>query len=325
MARRTGKKLVLVAPTGLAARRLSTVSNHPASTIHRWLGQVEKGLDDEDLPDIVVIDECSMLSSTLAYNVLKAAYTTAGKIVLVGDPHQLPPIEPGSPFKDILDYNIIPTTSLEKIWRQKGGSVIPIIAGLVRNGKRPDTLTTIGKQNQGWRYTECPTAAAVEKEAAIESIRQHKAFLDKGGNVSLSPMYQYEGGVERLGSTLQRNLNTNPKKILKGEKGEWRVGDPCLHVGNDYAKNLTHAMRGVIVDLKTTDKLPLLIIHWEDDITRSHPCKDGDGGRIVLGYVLTYHRSQGSEYPGVTIALTKRQLAVANREAIYTAITRAKT
>jgi exodeoxyribonuclease V alpha subunit len=338
MCRMSGKKLVLVAPTGKAARRLSTVADHPTSTIHRWIAQVEAGRSEE--ADMVIIDESSMISSTLMAKLLKTVASETGRCVLVGDVNQLPPVEPGSPFKDLLHFSALPVVSLKKIWRQTGDSMIPIVAAAITKGLVPSDVPKISRESKGWRYIECETGEQVEREAAIESLRQHRKYgLD--GSAILSPHYKEAAGVNRLGTILQNSLNRNPRRYYKGELGEFRTGDPVLHVGNKYSTDgtpdLTHAMLGHVTDIRLDNKTPMIVVEWEDGATRTHPIPEGHASDVVLGYAFTYHRSQGSEYPGVVVALAalpnrlqvegqenQLNLGIANREAVYTAITRAK-
>ena len=328
-----GQRLVLVAPTGKAARRLSEVADYPASTIHRWLIMVENGNAPET--DMVVIDESSMIPSTLMARALRAVISECGRCVLVGDPNQLPPVEAGAPFRDILRNEAVNIVKLEKIWRQQGSSMIPIVCQAITKGMMPSQITEIGKESKGWRLLECDTPEQVEREAAIECIRQHKLYgLD--GSVVLSPHYNHAGGVNSLSRILQQVLNPNPVKKYRGEKGEFRVGDPVLHVGNVYIDgrpDLTHAMMGHVVDIRKSDGLPYLCVEWEDDKRRWHACPNGDAGRVLLGYALSYHRSQGSEYQGVVVVMAGLHnaknadeiiLGALNREAVYTGISRAK-
>lgn len=336
LCRDSGKNLVLVAPTGKAARRLGTVAKHPASTIHRWIGQVESGSFDDEETDMVIIDESSMISSTLMAKLLKTVVQVCGRCVLVGDENQLPPVEPGAPFKDLLRNNALPSVHLRKIWRQAGDSMIPVVANELKEGKSPVENQHVGKENAGWRYIECATPEEVEQETAIESIRQHQKYgLD--GSVVLSAHYNHAAGVTALSGILQGVLNPDPVKSVRGEKTIWAVGDPVLHIGNKYDKggkpDLTHAMLGHIGDIVTKDGIKFLAIDWEDDRRRYHPISKGDPVSLVSGYAFSYHRSQGSEYDGVVVAvssLPKRtpdanmNLGVISREAIYTAVTRAK-
>lgn len=333
-----GKTLTLVAPTGKAARRLSTVADHPASTIHRWIAQVDAGSAEQT--DMVVIDESSMISSTLMARLLKTVDTEIGRCVLVGDVNQLPPVEPGAPFKDLLLQDALPVVHLTKIWRQAGTSLIPLVAQAITKGMVPSDDPRISKDSIGWRYIECDTPEQVEHEATVESLRQHVTFGFDGA-VVLSPHYRWAAGVDALGKALQQRLNPKPRYYFKGSEGEYRVGDPVLHKGNKYGPggvpDLTHAMTGHVVEIRKDGNVPMIGVEWEDGKVRFHPIPNGKSSEVLLGYAFSYHRSQGSEYPGVVVALAalpdnpnfprpagELNLGVVNREAIYTGITRAK-
>ena len=319
---RSHKKVTLLAPTGLAMRRLSNVAKKEAFTIHSWLSRAEGGNTELDT-DVIIVDESSMISSELMGRLVRELEYRSACLLLVGDKNQLPSVEPGAPFKDLIEEGNIPTIILEKIWRQKGQPIIPDIAKEIKEGHDPSEKPSIKKEATGWRMIVCDDAAKVEYETQVEAIRQHNSFGEENA-VVLSPNYKNTAGVDNISVALQRIYNPNPLDFVEGVKGYWGIGDPCLHVGNNYNIGLTHAMKGRIVNIEYTNGKPEVGILWEDDIIRLHDITEGKIANVVLGYCLTYHRAQGSEYDAVTVALTEYNLYTASRESLYTAITRAK-
>jgi exodeoxyribonuclease V alpha subunit len=331
--RRADVKLALLAPTGLAAKRISQAAGQRAHTIHLWVHQLSK----QSLVnyDALLVDECSMIDSQLGAQLLWSMGSHLPRIYMAGDAAQLPPVAPGRVFSDLIDSGAVPVARLDYIHRQAQDSVIPIVSKMIGQGQKPPVVDN-SKEWPGWHFYEFDDPLMVQAKAEEIALKQAERF---GHNVValLSPMYKGEAGINALGRTLQANLNPNrpESEILRSKdfdvEGEnmiyrhiWQVGDPVFHVGNDYKLGLSQAMRGAITAVSHNPGA--IVVKWEDGQVYEHEAPFGRvlGDKVILGYALSWHRSQGSEFPAVTVALTNAHRGILSREALYTAITRAK-
>ena len=331
--RRADVRLMLLAPTGLAAKRISIAAGQRAHTIHLWVHQLSK----QSLLhyDAMLVDECSMIDSQLGAQLLWSMGDSLPRIYLAGDAAQLPPVSPGRVFSDLIDSGVVPVARLETIHRQAEDSVIPIVSKMIGRGEKPPLVANDPKW-PGWNFYEFDDPLMVQQKAEEIALGQAERF---GHTVValLSPMYKGEAGINALGRTLQAHLNPGRPEgeILRSKgfevEGEstiynhiWQVGDPVFHVGNDYKLGLSQAMRGIITSVRHSPGA--ITVKWEDGQIHEHDAPDGRvlGDKVILGYALSWHRSQGSEFPAVTVALTNQHRGILSREALYTAITRAK-
>ena len=332
--RRAELKLILLAPTGLAAKRISQAAGQKAHTIHLWVHQLSK----QTLAryDAMLVDECSMIDSQLGAQLLWSMGRNLPRIFLAGDAAQLPPVSPGRVFSDLIDSKAVPTARLEVIHRTAEDSVIPIVSKLIGKGEKPP-LVDEDKEWPGWHFYEYDDPLMVQQKAEEIALEQ-AARWGHTKIALLSPMYKGEAGINALGRTLQARLNPGrgEGEVLRSKdfdvEGEkiiyrhvWQVGDPVFHVGNDYTLGLSQALRGVITGVRHAPMA--IVVKWEDGQSYEHEAPEGRvlGDKVILGYALSWHRSQGSEFPAVTVALTNAHRGILSREALYTAVTRAKT
>ncbi len=335
-----GLRCVLCAPTGRAAKRLTEVTGVEASTIHRLLGA---GIDphtgklffakDESDPlkaDAVIVDEMSMVDIQLLGSLLQAVPTTA-RLILVGDPDQLPPVGPGFPFSDMLRSNMLPSVHLTEIFRQAQESLIVMNAHRVNRGEAPelknvksDFFFLPGKSEEGVAQTIvdlCTTRLPNNMGIPSDQIQV------------LCPTKKGPAGTVNLNRLLQQTLN--PPTPTKQEKslGDriFREGDRVMQIKNNYdllwkksdgstvGAGVFNGDVGII--LQVDSQMEVLTVLFDDreatyDFTQLN--------ELELAYAITVHKSQGSEYRAVVFSAWGASAYLLSRSILYTAITRAK-
>src|SRR5450755_3553306 len=321
-------KVVLVAPTGRAAKRLAELTGHEAATVHRLL-QLQPGGDakyDRDNPldaDLVVVDESSMIDLILANKLVKAVPRGA-HLLLVGDVDQLPSVGAGEVLRDLLAASdVIPRVRLTKIFRQAQQSGIVVNAHRVNAGSPP-------------RLRDFPdffwfTCEDTEETAAltvdIVARRIPRRFgLDPRRDVQvLTPMHRGPAGAGNLNVLLQQTLTPHaegqPERRYGGRV--FRVGDKVTQLRNNYDKGAAGVFNGTIgvVSGMSLEDSKLTVLTDEDE---SIDYAFDELDELAHAYAATIHRSQGSEYPAVVIPLTTSSWMMLQRNLLYTAITRAK-
>ncbi|HAJ54287.1 MAG TPA: ATP-dependent RecD-like DNA helicase, partial [Lactobacillus sp.] len=319
--------IMLAAPTGRAAKRISETTQLPASTIHRLLGL---GVDTQDfapndLPDgLLIIDEMSMVDTYL-FRTLLTALHPGMQIVLVGDKDQLPSVGPGQVFADLLRSGALPQAALTHIHRQDADSSIIPLAHAVNAGKLPDDFT----QPQVDRsFLACTPSQVPEVVGQVVKRAAVKQFSIADIQV-LAPMYRGTAGIDRLNPMLQNILNpkrsTRTKTVHFGDT-EYRIGDKILQLVNDPNQNVFNGEIGQIVGITLAKEAPsktdeLTIDFDGNEITY----KRSDFSKITLAYATSIHKAQGSEFPMVILPLTLQSRRMLRRNLLYTAITRAKS
>lgn len=317
-----GFKIVLAAPTGRAAKRLSEACDREASTIHRLLestgGQsgAPQFLRNEDNPldaDVIIIDEASMMDITLMYHLLKAV-PEGCRVVLVGDVDQLPAVGPGSVLKDIIRSETVPVIRLTEVFRQAGQSAIVANAHRINRGQLPDCCSSADFQ-----FREIDDGEAVA--TAIVRLCHDElpaAGFDVWQDVQvLSPMHRHSCGVENLNRLLQAALNPSDGSPAAGVGQQLRRGDKVMQVRNNYAKGVFNGDIGNIVSAEPG----LVIVRYPDnDVIYEKNELD----EVMLAYAMSVHKSQGSEYRVVVMPLVGSHHAMLQRNLLYTAVTRAK-
>ena len=336
-----GLKCVLAAPTGRAAKRLTEVTGQEASTIHRLLGA---GIDphtgelffsknDEDplKTDAVIVDEMSMVDILLLHSLLKAIPQNA-RLILVGDPDQLPPVGPGFPFNDMLRAKTLPTVRLTEIFRQARESLIVMNAHAVNAGNMPDL------RNRKSDFFFLPCRSEEEVAQTIQGLCQTRLPKNMGIPSEeiqvLSPTKKGGAGTFHLNKLLQAALN--PPSPDKKEKilGEivFREGDRVMQIRNNYDilwKKTDSSMVGAgifngdVGIIQSIDmNMELVTILFDDRIA------EYDFAQLIElepAYAMTVHKSQGSEYRAVVLSAWNASPYLLSRSILYTAITRART
>ena len=330
---------LLAAPTGRAAKRMSELTGREASTIHRLLG-AKMAEDGETVVfskhegdplncDALVLDECSMVDITLMSSLLKALKPGC-RLVLVGDADQLPSVGPGNVFSDIIRSQTVPTVRLTEIFRQKGDSRIVRNAHMINRGEHPDFEANTG---DFFRLRRLKGGTAVETivELCARRLPENMKIPSESIQV-LSPTRKGETGTVNLNKRLQAALN--PPSESKKEKlfGEavFRVGDRVIQTKNNYdtiwktkgGVSGAGVYNGDIGTIAQIDPITeTLTVDFEDKLaTYSFEMLN----ELEHAWALTVHKSQGSEYRAVVLALSGDVQMLLTRGVLYTAVTRAK-
>ena len=316
--------VALAAPTGKAAKRLSEATGWPAATIHRLLGAGPRGFErTQDHPleaDLLIVDESSMID-TLLMQALLAAIPDEARLVLVGDVDQLPSVGPGMVLADLIASGRIPVVRLEKIFRQRETSRITANAHQVRRGLQPDLARPPGEELADFYFLPEPEPERiVEKLLAMvtERIPQRFGFDPKHEVQVLTPMHRGLTGATHLNQALQAVLNPEGEP-LPFAGGRYRVGDKVMQTRNDYTKEVFNGDMGEITAYDAEQRR--LTITFDERPVVFEP-KDLEN--LTLGYAITVHKSQGSEYPAVLLPITTQHAIMLQRNLLYTALTRAR-
>ena len=330
---------LLAAPTGRAAKRMSELTGREASTIHRLLG-AKMAEDGETVVfskhegdplncDALVLDECSMVDITLISSLLKALKPGC-RLVLVGDADQLPSVGPGNVFSDIIRSQTVPTVRLTEIFRQKGDSRIVRNAHMINRGEHPDFEANTG---DFFRLRRLKGGTAVETIVELCARRLPENMKIPSASIQvLSPTRKGETGTVNLNKRLQAALN--PPSESKKEKlfGEavFRVGDRVIQTKNNYdtiwktkgGVSGAGVYNGDIGTIAQIDPITeTLTVDFEDKLaTYSFEMLN----ELEHAWALTVHKSQGSEYRAVVLALSGDVQMLLTRGVLYTAVTRAK-
>lgn len=320
------KSVVLAAPTGRAARRLSQVTGREAHTLHRLLEYQpshESFFRDQDRPlpaQVVIVDEVSMVDVELMYALLKATSLQA-MLILVGDAGQLPSVGPGNVLADLIRSEIVPVFYLTDMFRQEQEGLIAVNAHRVRQGKLPVKAEPGDDELAEYVYLEHAHSQQVLDE--IISWCRHKIPTRFGFDPItdiqvLTPMHKGTVGTVHLNQTLQRVLNPTAVGItLAGY--HFKMGDKVMHLVNNYQKEVFNGDIGVIYEIDAAKKA--IVVDYEGRLVRYEAAEVHE---LSSAYAISIHKSQGSEYPAVIIPLVTQHYALLQRNVLYTALTRAR-
>ena len=324
--REAGARILLAAPTGRAAKRMSEVTHMEAKTIHRLLEmKPPQGFQrNENNPlegDVLIVDECSMIDIILMNSLLKAVPDNM-TLILVGDSDQLPSVGAGKVLSDILASGAVPVIKLEKIFRQAQKSRIITNAHKINHGEMP-YLTDHDSDFIFIEEAACETAAERSEKAADSIISLCTQVLPRQGiDVEdiqvLTPMRRGSVGSANLNLRLQAALN--PEGLsLKRAGVDYRVGDKVMQIRNNYEKAVFNGDIGFISKVNVEDNE--LTVSFDE---RSVIYDVSELDELVLAYATTIHKSQGSEFPYVVMPLMMSHYVMLQRNLLYTGVTRAK-
>lgn len=328
----TGARILLAAPTGRAAKRMSEATGYEASTIHRLLeyspheGGFMRCKNNPLSCNLLIVDETSMMDIVLTYHLLDALPPDA-TVIFVGDSDQLPSVGPGNVLSDIIQSGLVPVYHLSYIHRQSSESTIIVNAHRINNGQMPICKKEDDSVDRDFFVIEqddSEKAAQIIKRLVSE--RLPKAFgLDPLTDIQvLSPMYKGHAGVTSLNKIIQESVSTaSGPEVNKGEM-VFRVGDRVIQLKNNYDKNVFNGDIGTIKYIDTANKT--LLVNY-DDRNVEYDCSPGvsELDEIMLAYAVSIHKSQGSEYPVVVISLQNEHHLLLQRNLLYTAVTRGKS
>lgn len=318
--------VLLAAPTGRAAKRMSEATDLPASTIHRLLGlngrEMPTDMNARDLEgSLLIIDEMSMVD-TLLFKTLIQAVPTSMHVVLVGDKDQLPSVGPGQIFHDLLDFAELPKVELTNIHRQAADSTIIPLAHAIKEGKLPSDLTN-----------KMPDRSFISCHAnQVPSVVQQIIDLSKKRDYSandiqiLAPMYRGQAGIDRLNELAQQAYNppANGKQEVDFRGLTFRVGDKVLQLVNVPEKNIFNGDIGKITAIESSrtvgKKNESITVDFDgNEVSYSRM----EWNQLRLAYCISIHKAQGSQFKMVLLPIVQQFSRMLQRNLLYTAITRA--
>ena len=343
-----GLDIMLAAPTGRAAKRMTEATGYEARTIHRLL-ELNSGLSDEDNrkirfernelspleADVIIIDEMSMVDIFIFHALLKAI-VPGTRLILAGDVDQLPSVGPGKVLKDIMDSEKFPMVTLDKIFRQAQESDIIVNAHRIKKGEH----ITLDTKSKDFLFLERNDVNVIYKHM-IELLSKRLPNYVNATPMDiqvLTPMRRGPLGCETLNGILQRYLNPQEPGKTEHLHGDtlFREGDKVMQIKNNYQLEWEiTGLNGIVVDrgtgvfngdvgrvVKISETLSELVVEYDEHrrVTYAFSMLD----ELELSYAITIHKSQGSEYPAVLLPLLAGPRLLFNRNLLYTAITRAK-
>ncbi len=316
-----GLKVLLAAPTGRAAKRLSETAGMKAETIHRLLGcRPPEGYQKNDKNplegDVLVVDECSMIDVILM-NALLRAVPESMRLLLVGDTDQLPAVGAGNVLCDIIASGMVPVVRLTRIFRQARTSRIIMNAHRINEGKMPDISN--GK-TADFFFIECENAD--EAAAGIVGLVKDKLpgyYHIKPETIQvLTPMQRGPAGAAGLNLALQEALNPSGDGLRRSGY-VFRCGDKVMQIKNNYDKEVFNGDIGMIQSVSIQDRE--LAVNFDGRLVKYDVTELDE---LLHAYATTIHKSQGSEYPAVVMPVLMSHFGMLQRNLIYTGITRAK-
>jgi len=318
-------KIMLAAPTGRAAKRMTEATGHEAKTIHRLLeyslkkSGFQKNEENALNCDLLIIDEVSMIDTILMYHLLKAIPPGA-TFILVGDANQLPSVGAGNVLKDIISSNAVPVVELIEIFRQAKESLIIVNAHKINSGIMP-LLVPSGKNMNDFYFIEQEDPEEVVKvilEITKNRIPERFGFDPTDDIQVLTPMHRGVAGSGNLNVELQNVLNPVEDGILRGNQN-FRVRDKVMQIRNNYDKEVFNGDLGRIKSINSEHHEVIITFDGRDILYDFAELDE-----IVLAYSISVHKSQGSEYPVVIIPILTQHYMLLQRNLIYTAVTRGK-
>lgn len=316
-------KILLTAPTGRAAKRMSEATGREAKTIHRLLefSPIDAGFKrNEENPldcDAVIIDEASMIDNLLAYHLVKAIPKTA-VVIFIGDINQLPSVGAGNVLKDIIYSEVFAVTELNEIFRQAKSSKIIVNAHKIIQGEYPQIDNNSDSDFYFIQEKDTEKISTKVTELVHKRIPQKFGFDAIKDIQVLTPMNRGIIGTSGLNESLQNVLNPNGFEISRmGRK--FRVGDKIMQIRNDYDKEVYNGDIGTIKNIDSENQTVSVQI---DEKIVNYEFAEMD--ELILAYAVSIHKSQGSEYPVVVIPLSMSHYMMLQRNLVYTGITRGK-
>ena len=319
-----GARVAQCAPTGRAAKRMAEATDREAKTIHRLLeyspqqGRFLRTRENPLACDALIVDEASMIDIQLFCRLLEAVPPGAS-LILVGDADQLPSVGPGNVLADIIRAGVFPVARLSDIFRQARASAIVVNAHRINEGLLP--LAPGSDEGADFFFIE-----RSEPEAIMEAIRELLAVriprrfgLDPRRDVQvLTPMRKGALGTVSMNKELQGLLNPQGQSVARGGT-ELRIGDRVMQTSNNYELGVFNGDIGTVVEVHADQKA--VSVRYDERMVRYEWSSLDE---LETAYACSIHKSQGSEFPGVVIALHTQHFILLRRNLLYTAVTRGK-
>lgn len=316
-----GLKILLAAPTGRAAKRMTEATGLEAKTIHRLLEckPPEGYQKNEDNPlegDVLIIDECSMIDMILM-NALLKAIPEGMRLILVGDIDQLPSVGAGNVLRDIIDSGVFPLVRLTRIFRQAQSSRIIMNAHAINEGKFPDISN--GKNTDFFYIEKEDPEEAVQEIVRLVKNNLPRYYKTPWNHIQvLTPMQKGIVGAANLNLALQEALNPQGDGLRRGGY-LFRAGDKVMQIRNNYEKEIFNGDIGTVESVDLQERM--LKVNFDQHIIEYEASELDE---LVHAYATTIHKAQGSEYPIVVMPVLMNHYVMLQRNLIYTGITRAK-
>ena len=316
-----GLKILLAAPTGRAAKRMTEATGLEAKTIHRLLEckPPEGYQKNEDNPlegDVLIIDECSMIDMILM-NALLKAIPEGMRLILVGDIDQLPSVGAGNVLRDIIDSGVFPVVRLTRIFRQAQSSRIIMNAHAINEGKFPDISN--GKNTDFFYIEKEDPEEAVQEIVRLVKNNLPRYYKTPWNHIQvLTPMQKGIVGAANLNLALQEALNPQGDGLRRGGY-LFRAGDKVMQIRNNYEKEIFNGDIGIVESVDLQERM--LKVNFDQHIIEYEASELDE---LVHAYATTIHKAQGSEYPIVVMPVLMNHYVMLQRNLIYTGITRAK-
>lgn len=312
-------KILLAAPTGRAAKRMSEITRRKATTIHSLLevdftkGGFKKNHDNPVKGDLLIIDEASMIDTLLMYQLLKAIPNTC-RVIFVGDIDQLPSVGPGNVLRDLIDSEKLSIVRLKEIFRQAKGSHITINAHKINQGEFPYL-----QGNRDFIFIEAKEPQDVKKEI-LSLIRTQLYEFDPMKQVQvLCPMKRGVIGIDSLNEEMQKILNPSGKAPLIRMGRQFLQGDKVMQIRNQHSKGLSNGDVGYISSIDLSEQI-VTVNFYGREVEYDFSQLD----ELILAYAVSIHKYQGSECPCVIIPIHTTHFKLLHRNLLYTGITRGK-
>jgi exodeoxyribonuclease V alpha subunit len=320
-----GVKLLLCAPTGRAAKRMTEATGFEARTIHRLLevdpkgGGFKRNADNPLECDLLVVDETSMVDVLLMQALMKAIPDSAA-LLIVGDIDQLPSVGPGQVLADVISSGAVPVVRLTEVFRQAAQSQIISSAHKINQGVIPDLSKPAGNSDFYFVQADDPETAVPRIIEVVKTRIPARFGLDPIHDIQvLCPMNRGGVGARSLNIELQKALNPAGERRVERFGWTFAAGDKVMQIENDYDKEVYNGDIGYVDDVDP-DAGELIASFDGRAVTYGF----GELDTLVPAYAATIHKSQGSEYPAVVIPVLTQHYAMLQRNLLYTGVTRGK-
>ena len=319
-----GRRILLGAPTGRAAKRMTETTGREAKTLHRLLEFDPKTMSflrDRGRPleaDLIIVDEASMIDTVLAYNLMKAVPPPC-QLVLVGDVDQLPSVGPGSVLQDVIRSGAVDVVRLQHIFRQAEASLIVVNAHRVNHGEMPRLPPPGADADFFFIEKKEPEEVLETLKLVVKERIPEKFGFDPVNDVQvLTPMHRGLLGAASLNAELQALLNPQGASVVHGSR-LFRVGDKVMQIRNNYDLEVFNGDIGRIEAIVEVERTVAVLFDG-----RVVTFERADLDELVLAYACSIHKSQGSEYPCVVLPVHTQHYVMLQRNLLYTGMTRAR-